>query len=75
MENKSFFDKIKTFYQSKRGRAICFFGFYLIFFLLLAIYLKQQRNVPQEEPKKETNIISNNQDDGDAIDFFRIKFS
>lgn len=61
MKKKSFFDKLKEFYQSKRGKSICFFGFYLIFFLVLAIYLKQQRNVPPEEPKKETNIISNNQ--------------
>ena len=61
MEKKSFFDKIKVFYQSKRGRAICFFSFYLIFFLVLAIYLKQQQNVIKDEPKKETNVISNNQ--------------
>ena len=68
MEKKSFFGKLKEFYQSKRGKSICFFGFYLVFFLVLAIFLKQQRNVPQEEPKKEnTNIISNNKSSNDSL--------
>lgn len=68
MEKKSFFDKIKVFYQSKRGRAICFFSFYLIFFFVLDIYLKQQQNVIKDEHKEEkTNIISNNKSNNDSF--------
>ncbi len=67
MEKKSFFGKLKEFYQSKRGRSICFFGFYLVFFVVLAIYLKQQQNVVKEEPKKESTIISNNKSNNDSL--------
>ena len=67
MEKKSFFGKLKEFYQSKRGRSICFFCFYLVFFVVLAIYLKQQQNVVKEEPKKESTIISNNKSNNDSL--------
>lgn len=61
---KNIFQKLKAFYQSKRGKSICFFGFYLIFFLVLAIILNNNQNRlnNQKNNKEEVNNqqINNN---------------
>ena len=47
-------DGFKTFYNDKKGKYILFFGFYLIFFIFLAIYIRTIReNKPVEKPKEE----------------------
>ena len=46
-------DKFKEWYKEKKGKHILFFGFYLIFFIILAIYFRSIGNEPKEEPKKE----------------------
>lgn len=47
-------DGFKTFYNDKKGKYILFFGFYLIFFIFLAIYIRTIReNKPIEKPKEE----------------------
>lgn len=47
-------DGFKTFYNDKKGKYILFFGFYLIFFIFLAIYIRTVReNKPVEKPKEE----------------------
>lgn len=55
MENKNIFQKFKDFYQSKRGRAILFFGFYLIFFLVLTIAFKNASNMDNKNKINNTN--------------------
>ncbi len=40
----------KTFYNEKKGKYILFFGFYLIFFIFLAVYI---RNINTNKPKEE----------------------
>ena len=55
MENKNIFQKFKEFYQSKRGRAILFFGFYLIFFLVLTIAFKNASNMDNKNKVNNTN--------------------
>ena len=52
-------DGFKTFYNEKKGKYILFFGFYLIFFIFLAIYLRTANaNKPKEEPTKEQEITT-----------------
>lgn len=47
-------DGFKEFYNDRKGKYILFFGFYLIFFIFLAIYIRTARiNKPVEEPKEE----------------------
>ena len=55
MENKNIFQKFKEFYQSKRGRAILFFGFYLIFFLVLTIAFKNANNMDNKNKVNNAN--------------------
>lgn len=53
--------KIINYFKTKKGKSISFFGFYLIFFIFLAIYINAN-NLPSktyEENKKEE--VSNNQ--------------
>jgi hypothetical protein len=51
-------DKFKTFYNEKKGKYILFFGFYLIFFIFLAIYLRTVRaNNPKEEVKPANEVV------------------
>ena len=52
-------DGFKTFYNEKKGKYILFFGFYLIFFIFLAIYMRSiNANKPKEEPKEESKVIT-----------------
>ena len=51
--------KIKEFYQSKRGKAILFFGFYFIFFLILAICLRNNQINSNENNKPVEKQPSN----------------
>ena len=51
----------KDFYHNKQGRAILFFGFYFVFFLVLAIGLKN-RNVIQDNSSNKTEIIIQSND-------------
>lgn len=53
MENKGFFDKFKIFYNEKNGKIILFFGFYLIFFIVLGIFLRNVNNQKEITPEKE----------------------
>ena len=47
-------DGFKTFYNDRKGKYILFFGFYLIFFIFLAIYIRTVReNKPVNENKEE----------------------
>lgn len=47
-------DEFKTFYNDKKGKYILFFGFYLIFFIFLAIYIRSVKdNKPIEKNKEE----------------------
>ena len=47
-------DGFKTFYNEKSGKYILFFGFYLIFFIFLAIYIRSVKdNKPIEKNKEE----------------------
>lgn len=51
-------DKFKTFYNEKKGKYILFFGFYLIFFVVLGIYMNSLRaNNPKEETKPNEEIV------------------
>ena len=44
----------KTFYNDKKGKYILFFGFYLFFFVFLAIYMREvNANKPKENTTKE----------------------
>ncbi len=52
--------KLKEFYQSKRGKSICFFGFYLIFFLVLSFFLQNKSEVKTYDQKVITNTYSIN---------------
>ena len=45
-------DDFKDWYGNRKGKYILFFGFYLIFFIVLAIYLRSE-NYEKKEPKKE----------------------
>ena len=57
MKNKV--DGFKTFYNDKKGKYILFFGFYLIFFIFLAFYIRSMdANLPKEEPKETPVIIT-----------------
>ena len=57
MKNKV--DGFKTFYNDKKGKYILFFGFYLIFFIFLAFYIRSMNaNLPKEEPKETPVIIT-----------------
>ncbi len=48
-------DNFKTWYTDRKGKYILFFGFYLIFFIVLAFYIRSvQTNNPKETPKEET---------------------
>ena len=57
-------DGFKDFYNNRHGKAILFFGFYLIFFIFLAIYIRglntNNKNTPKEETKVEEKITSYN---------------
>lgn len=46
-------DDFKDWYSNKKGKQILFFGFYIIFFAFLAIYIRSANNNKPEEPKKE----------------------
>lgn len=47
-------ENFKNWYGEKKGKYILFFGFYLVFFIFLAIYLRTIRNdKPVEKPKEE----------------------
>lgn len=51
-------DGFKTFYNEKKGKYILFFGFYLIFFIFLAIYIRSNNiNKPNEETNKEQESV------------------
>ena len=45
-------DKFKVFYNEKNGKMILFFGFYLIFFIFLGIYI---RNIQSNKPENNTS--------------------
>lgn len=45
-------DGFKKFYNEKKGKQILFLGFYLIFFIILAIYM---RSFDAKNPKEEKN--------------------
>ena len=50
-------DKFKDFYNNRNGKMILFFGFYLIFFIFLGIYMKSiKNNKPLDNPKEDTQI-------------------
>ena len=46
-------DNFKSWYSDRKGKYILFFGFYLIFFVFLAIYIRSIRNDSKKEEKKE----------------------
>lgn len=47
-------ENFKNWYGEKKGKYILFFGFYLVFFIFLAIYLRTIRNdKPVEKTKEE----------------------
>lgn len=48
--------KKEKFYQSRNGKAILFFGFYLIFFIFLGIMFKNYRN-DIDNSKKENSAL------------------
>ena len=51
-------DGFKDFYNNRNGKAILFFGFYLLFFGFLAIYIRNiNANKPKDTPKEDTNIV------------------
>ena len=45
-------DNFKSWYTDKKGKYILFFGFYIVFFIMLSIYIRSAKQ-EQEEPKKE----------------------
>ena len=48
-------DDFKNWYGEKKGKYVLFFGFYLIFFIFLAIYIRTiKSDKPKEEKKEET---------------------
>ena len=50
-------DNFKTFYNEKNGKAILFFGFYLVFFLFLFFYMRSyEANKPKEEKKEQEQV-------------------
>lgn len=49
------FDKVKEFLQSKIGRHTIFFGFYLIFFILVLLLVKNLNTSFEEKNKKNEN--------------------
>lgn len=55
-------DGFKDFYNNKNGKMILFFGFYLIFFIFLAFYMKSlndnKTSVPKDEIKQEETITT-----------------
>ena len=47
-------NNFKTFYNEKNGKYILFFGFYLLFFIFLGIYMRTlDSNKPKEKQKEE----------------------
>ena len=51
-------DGFKTFYKEKNGKYILFFGFYFIFFIFLAFYLRSMNaDKPQEEEKPKEEVV------------------
>jgi len=48
---------IKKFIKTKRGKSILFFGFYLVFFVILAIFMKNNIN---KEPIQDNKKLQNN---------------
>ena len=49
----------KTFYYDKKGKYILFFGFYAIFFIVLAILFRVARaEAPKDTPKEETKVVT-----------------
>ena len=51
-------DGFKTFYNEKNGKYILFFGFYLIFFIFLAFYMRSlNANKPKEENKEQEQVV------------------
>ncbi len=54
-------DGFKSFYYEKKGKYILFFGFYLIFFIVVSIYLRSiEAKKPKEEPVDNTPITTYN---------------
>ena len=51
-------DKFKKFYQSKRGRAICFFTFYLFFFIFVFMYINSNKVEDVNKVSQEMITIS-----------------
>lgn len=49
-------NSFKDFYQNRGGKAIFFFGFYLIFFLVLASFIKSV----QDTKEKSSNLLEEN---------------
>ncbi len=58
MKNKSFFDKFKSFYNERNGKMILFFGFYLIFFILLGLFLRNINDYQEKVPEEDTIITT-----------------
>ncbi len=58
MENKSFFEKFKYFYNERNGKIILFFGFYLIFFAVLGVFLRNVNNNPKENEEQKEVITT-----------------
>lgn len=46
----------KDFYNNRNGKMILFFGFYLIFFIFLAFYLRGLNDNKVDAPKDETKV-------------------
>lgn len=59
MEEKNFIDRFKDFYYKRNGKAILFFGFYLIFFLALILFLKKEEKVNVDENKVGKSLTIN----------------
>ena len=66
------FNKLRDFYTSKRGKSICFFAFYLVFFLVLAIILRNRNNVVSNEPKNENKNIEINENNHNSYNLEKI---
>lgn len=71
MEKKNFIDKFKGFYHNKNGKAILFFSFYAVFFLILALSLSKEKN--NDIPKE--NNVSNFLSISDVINLDNYKYS
>lgn len=51
-------DDFKDWYSNKKGKQILFFGFYIIFFAFLAIYIRSiNKDKPKEQKKEETKQV------------------